>query len=501
MNRFCILSLLGAAAVLSLVVPSDARKSKVPSHPSKLTYSELGWEVPLGTPYREVLDNGLRTYIGEDHSLPLVSVTAYFRSGTLNEPADKLGLGTLTANLLKSGGTEEIPSDTLEELIERLAIDISFAQGESQLKMTASFLSEYTDTALFILEQMLFHPTFEEHKIERERSFLLEAVKHRFDNPDPILSAAYDKNMYPAEQNSRLATLETVRSITREDLSSWARRAVQTSSTVIAVSGDIDRKDIAERLNKMFPKAEKERPAEKAFPAPAPRTEPVNLIVHKPISQAYVRMGLPFIRRPHPDYYPMSALNIILGGSGFTSRLGTTVRSDAGLTYHIYSSAGSNYTYPSTFYVHFFTKKKTINQAIALSLQEIRKIVKEGVTDEELENAKQMLINGLPSMFRSVDDIVDTYAWNEYYGREQDHYKVYPDKVRALTKEDLSRVAAKYLAPEKLSYTIVTDTTGSDVKELLPDNPSVTRNNPTRTVEPEQLPGSMVEKPETVGNE
>ncbi len=496
MNRLGILSIIGTAVLCALSSPTEARKSKIPSHPTKLTYSELDWEIPLGTPYRKVLDNGLRTYIAEDPSLPLVSVTAYFRSGTLNEPSDKLGLGTLTASLLKSGGTEAIPSDTLEELIERLAIDISFAQGESQLKLTASFLSEYTDTALFILDQMLFHPTFEEHKIERERSQLVEAIKHRFDNPDPILSAAYEKTMYPAEQNSRLATIETVQNITRDDLASWAGQAVQTASTIVAVSGDIDRERIAERLNQMFPKTEEQSLAEIAFPAPTPRTDPMNLIVHKPISQAYVRMGLPFIRRPNPDYYPMSALNVILGGSGFTSRLGTAVRSDAGLTYQIYSSAGSNYAYPSTFYVHFFTKKETINQAISLSLQEIRKIVEEGVTDEELENAKQMLINGLPSMFRSVDDIVDTYAWNEYYGREPDHYKVYPDKVHTLTKEDLSRVAAKYLVPDNLSYTIVADTTGSNIKEFLPEVPPKTRENPTRAVEPELIPSLYMESAE-----
>jgi len=125
------------------------------------------------------------------------------------------------------------------------------------------------------------------------------------------------------------------------------------------------------------------------------------LVVHKPINQAYIRMGLPLFKRPHPDYYAVSLLNYILGGSGFTSRLGTRVRSDEGLTYSIYSYAESNYTYPGTFHVDFYTKTESYPKAVSIVLEELDKTVKNGVTAEELENAKTALISELPSSFRA----------------------------------------------------------------------------------------------------
>jgi zinc protease len=183
------------------------------------------------------------------------------------------------------------------------------------------------------------------------------------------------------------------------------------------------------------------------------------LLVHKPLSQAYVRLGLPLFKRPHPDYYAMSVLNVILGGGGFTSRLGTKIRSDEGLTYSIYSHAESNYTFDGTFFIDFFTGNSSFAKAVDLTLKEINNIVSNGVTDKEIDHAKSSLTGDLPSMFRSSFDIVSTYAWNEYYGRSENHYKEYEKKINAITKKDLISVAQKYLNVDNITFTVVGDTT------------------------------------------
>jgi zinc protease len=169
-------------------------------------------------------------------------------------------------------------------------------------------------------------------------------------------------------------------------------------------------------------------------------------------------MSLPLFARPHPDYYAVSVLNHILGGGSFSSRLNVTVRSDAGLTYSIYSSAGSNYVYPATFFVQFFTKTESTLEAIRLVVKEIERIRTDPVRPEELESAKKVLIDGLPSMFRSKEDLIEHYTWNEYYGREPDHFRTYPDKVRAITAQDVLRVAGTYLQVDSLTYVVVADT-------------------------------------------
>jgi zinc protease len=456
-------------------------------HPSELSYPELDWEVPLGEPYRTTLDNGLRLYIAEDKSLPLVKFRAYLKAGDMLDPAGKEGLGSLACRLIRTGGTEAISAEVLDERLERYAISLSLSIDASELSVSASFLSEYTDTALAIMEQVLFHPAFEAERVDKERAIFIQSIRHRFDEPGPTLGSAYTKAMYPARANSRMATEESLGRITRDDLVAFHRRIFTTGNMIAAIAGDFDAEAMTGKLEKLFPPSRSDDTAGPAFPEVTVGPATKCLVVHKPISQAYVRMGLPFIQRPHPDYYPMSVLNEVLGGGGFSSRLATTVRSDEGLTYSIYSRAGSEYAMPATIYISFFTKTETVNRAIELSLREVEKLVKEGVSDEELGSAKKVLVDGLPSMFRSSYDIVSTYAWSEYAGRSPDHYAVYPEKIHAITHDSLKAVAAKYLNPGEFTFVIVGDTT----QLFSPDTTSsfaLRDLSPLRIVVPDTLP-------------
>jgi zinc protease len=433
-------------------------KQAIPPRPQKIDFPALDWEIPLGSPYRTTLDNGLRLYIAEDHSLPLIEITGYVRSGAILDPAGKEGLGTLATRLLRTGGTKRFSGEALDKLIDRLAIQVSFSLNETDLEFRASFLSEYADTAFLLLEQMLFHPVYDSARIEKERQIMIQTIKHRFDNPEPTLSASYEKAMYPAQPNSRLATQASVAAISREDLFAFHRKTMKTGNIILAAAGDFEADSVQARFERMFPAADSAA-AEVSYPEISIDPQSRLTLVHKPISQAYVRLGLPLFARPHPDYYPMSLCNLILGGGGFTSRLATRVRSDEGLTYSIYSRAGSNYVYPATLYINFFTRHETVNKAIGIILEEVKKLTDEGVTKEELENAKKVMIEGLPSSFRSPADIVQTYAWNEFYGRSEDHYRVYPGKLRALSRKDIRDAARAHLQPDAFTYVVVGDTT------------------------------------------
>ncbi len=434
-----------------------ARKAKLPKHPSRISYQKLDWKVPLGSPYRTDCSNGLRLYIAEDHTLPLVTIGGSFRTGSVKDPEDKAGLGGFALHLMRTGGTKDIQSDTLDALMEHYAITISLSLSETMLNLKAQFLSQYTDTALYILDQILFHPAFEKEKIEKERGITIQRIQHRFDNPEPVLGVAFKKVMYPEGANSRLSSEKSINAITREDLIAFHKTIFRTENAMLAVSGDFEKSSMMKKLETIFPQSTKDAKITK-FPAITINPAVKFVVVHKEISQAYVRLGLPFLTRPNPDYYAMSLFNLVLGSGGFTSRLVTSVRSDAGLTYSISSRAGTNYIFPATFYITFFTKHATANQAIDLTLKEVQKIVSEGITKDELKNAKKKLIDGFPSMFRSKDDIVSTYAWNEYYERSEKHYAVYPDKINALTQKDILTAAKKYIDPSSFTFVIVADT-------------------------------------------
>jgi zinc protease len=360
--------------------------------------------------------------------------------------------------MLRSGGTRKFPADTLDDLIGLLAMRVGFSAAESQFTFSGSFLAEYTGNAFTIIEEMFFHPVFDEKKLEKEKKILLEQIRHRFDNPGPTVGIAFEKCMYPGQAPGRLMSEASVSSITRGDLIGLHKAVFTPGNMIFCISGAFKRDSMKARLDTFFTAA----PAggeTAGFPKITINRQPRCLLVHKEISQAYVRLGLPLFQRPHPDFYPISVLNQILGGDGFTSRLGKKIRSDAGLTYSIYSDAESNYTYPAPFFISFFTKNASFAEAVALSFDEVKKFVDGGVTDEELANAKSTLIGELPSMFRSPDDVVSTYGWNEYYHRSPDHYKVYPQKIGEITRNDISRVARQYLATDSMTVTVVGDST------------------------------------------
>jgi zinc protease len=436
--------------------PAGADEPGIPSSPSQIVYGPLDWTVPLGSPYRETLKNGLRAYIAVDSQLPLVEISAYFRWGALKDPAGKEGACSLLGKLMKTGGTAAYSPDSIDAVIDRYALRINVSSAEDLVELNASFLSDFSDTAFAVIKQILFSPKFDGKELDKEKKIFIENIRHRFDNPGPTLDQAYQKNMYAGSPAARMATEQSINRIKQADLIRMHRQAISTGNCIFSIAGKFDRAAMASSLETLFPPAGPV--VDTGFPMVAAAPAVKCLVVHKPISQAYVRFGLPLFKRPNPDYYPVSLANFILGGGGFTSRLGTKVRSNAGLTYSIHAGAASNYTYPGTWYVDFFTKSETFGKATALSLAVIRDLRANGITDEELAHARETLIGGLPSTFRSPFDIVATYGWNEYYGRSPLHFQKYADDLGAITKEDVLRVLTKYLDPAAFTYTIVGDT-------------------------------------------
>jgi zinc protease len=443
-----------------IVAAAFAGSDKVPDSPSKIQYQPLGWNVPLGANYRQVLPNGLITYIAEDHSLPYVKVSGIVKYGSILDPADKEGLSGLMTNLMRTGGTQAYQSDTLDVLIDLYALRISISASETQVSFSSSCLSEFTDTCLYILSQMLFHPSFEDRKIKKQTSLFLESIAHRFDNPDPILDAAYEKAMYRDGKNSSLSTAKSLGRITKKDIIALHASVFKTENMIVALSGNFSKKALEQKLSTLFPKTGTPKTPfpDSLYSLITVKPLAKSIFVNRPITQSYIRMGLPLFKRPNDEYYAIQVLNLVLGGEGFTSRLGSKVRSDEGLAYVIYSSAGSNYFFPETFFIEFHTKNETACKATALSFGEVNRIRTSGITDDELVHAKKVLIDGLPSMFRSPDDIVVNYAQNEFLKRPADHFAAYPGKVNALTKEDIQNAAKKYLDPAKITYMVVGDT-------------------------------------------
>jgi predicted Zn-dependent peptidase len=249
-----LFKVLFCAAITVAVVSADLW-AQVPDSPAKIAFQPLGWKVPLGAPYRQVLNNGLVAYIAEDHSLPYFKLSGYVRYGSICDPAGKEGISSLMATLMRTGGTQLYQSDTLDYLIDLYALRISVSVSETQANFSCSSLSEFADTCLFLLSQILFHPSFEDNKLRNQTSIFLESIAHRFDNPDPILEATYEKAMYSNGQNTRFASAKSVARITKKDIITLHKNVFKTENMIIAVSGNFSSKTMQQKLCTLFPKA------------------------------------------------------------------------------------------------------------------------------------------------------------------------------------------------------------------------------------------------------
>jgi zinc protease len=226
---------------------------------------------------------------------------------------------------------------------------------------------------------------------------------------------------------------------------------------IAAVSGAFSRPEMIRRLEGAFAGWPGAKPAVPPVPSTIEPATPGLYRVQKEVNQGRVSMGLPGVRRDHPDVYALEVMNEILGGSGFTSRITKTVRSNEGLAYSAGSGLAFGVWYPGRFRAAFQSKSRTVPYATKLVLDEIRRIREEPVTAEELDTIKRSLVETFPSTFASKAQSMAIFASDEYTGRDPSYWKTYRDRVRAVTAADVQRVARQHMVPDKMILLVVGD--------------------------------------------
>jgi predicted Zn-dependent peptidase len=247
-----------------------------------------------------------------------------------------------------------------------------------------------------------------------------------------------------------------VRKISRDDLVAFHRAYYRPSNVILAVSGDIDRAGLLAKLRAAFAGWEKEAVA---FPPVAePRTafNPAVLLAKKDINQSVIRMGHLGIDKNNPDLHAVRVMDYILGG-GFTSRLTTEIRSNQGLAYNVDSYFDVGRRFIGTFIAETETKSESTERAITLMRSIIAGMTAAPVTDQELQLARDSIINSFIFGFAKPDAVVNQQARLEYYGYPEGYLENYRDNIARVTKDDVLRVARKYLHPEALTLVVVGD--------------------------------------------
>lgn len=453
----------------ALALPAFAAED-IPAHPSRLEFAPLKYDPPESDQYRHELPNGAVAYLVEDHELPLIGVGLTVRVGGYMTGDDEVGLASFTGSQMRSGGTTSISARDFDEEAAFLATQIGSSIGSTSGSASVNTLTKNLERSLEMFFDMLKNPGFDAQRLELSRAQALQSMERRNDNTGGIAGREWRRLMRSPEFfTARSSTKATIEGVSIEKMQALHQAYYRPENFIFAVAGDFDTDDMLKRLGEAMKMDWPGGNDVASIPKPSHTPKPGVFMVHKEdpnLNQAQVRIGHLGIERSNPDHIAVGVMNDILGGSGFTSRITTRVRSDEGLAYSARSAFPAGTYYPGAFTASFQSQNPRCAQAASIVLEEMRRIREEKVTAEELETSKNSAIEVFPRYFATAGQVAGTFAGDEYTKREKGYWTNYRDRISDVTIDDVLRVAQKYLKPEAVAILAVGNT-----DEVLAGNP------------------------------
>jgi zinc protease len=457
MSRPFVLAFVAVTCVATVGRADAPAAAVLPARPEAIVFPPLAYEPPDPATFRRTLPDGTVVYLAPSHEFPLVSLSITFKGGASLDPADLPGLASLTARMVREGGTRRLPPAEFDETLDFLATETAVAATDTFTTATMSCLKANFAESLGLFVEMLKAPGFDAARLDTTKSRLVEYLKQRNDDAASILGREWKRLVFGTSHfESAEPTGATVAALSREKLTEMHARVFHPGNAIVAVSGDFEEAEMLAALAKAFTGWERGSVAPDPA-APTATLEPGLYHVPKDIPQGKVTIGHRSITRDDPDAIPLLLLDEILGAGGFTSRLMQKVRSNEGLAYSVRSAVSPRVTYPGDFRAGFESKNSTVALATKIVLDEIRAVREELVTEDELETAKRGLIETFPRQFESKPKMLGVFVNDEWTNRPKDFWKTFREKVSAVTREDLKRVAQKYLDPETMAILVVGD--------------------------------------------
>jgi len=406
--------------------------------------------------YREELPNGITVITRSNFNSPSVVIKGYFDAGSLFDPDEKLGLADFVTSALMRG-TKKHNFDELYNELESVGAGLGFNTGVHKSGFSGRSLVEDLPLLLNLLSEALTQPTYPKNEMEKLRAQILTSLAISAEDTSDMASETFDKILYKNHPYSRPedGTMETIKRITRDDLVKFHRGHYGPRGMVIAIVGAVEAGEAVRQVKRALGgwqvKGQKEAPE-------LPELKMLKRIVRKHHriagkSQSDIVIGTNGPKRKDPEFMPALLGNSVLGQFGMMGRIGDSVREKAGLAYYAYSSLNAGIG-PGSWEASAGVNPKNVQKATELIVDELKRFVQDGVTEDELADSKANFIGRLPLSLESNGGVAGALLNIERHDLGMDHYLRYADLVNEVTCEDVLNAARKYIDTDRLAIAI-----------------------------------------------
>lgn len=396
---------------------------------------------------------GFKAWLVEEPSIPFVALELRFRGGGSMDLPGKRGAVHLMTGLLEEGAGD-LDARGFSEAKEAIAAQLRYDMGDDAISVSAKFLTETQDQAMELLRQSLIAPRFDPDAIERVRGQVLSGIRSAQKDPSEIASEAFYSMLFGDHPygTPHEGSEDSVQGLTRADMLSAHRATLVRDRVYVSAAGDISADELAALMDELL----SDLPMSNA---PLPdhvqvETDAKVRVVPFDTPQSVVLFGHSGIKRDDPDFFPAYVMNEIFGGGGFEARLMHEVREKRGLTYGIYSYFATK-DHAELMAGRVASANDRVAEAIEVIQNEWVKLATEGVTAKELEAAQTYLTGAYPLRFDGNGQIARILVGMQMDGLTPDYVFTRNDKIRAITVEDIKRVAKRLIRPEELFFVVV----------------------------------------------
>ena len=433
-----------------------------------IVFPPLRFDPP--TPERFQLSNGATVFFLHDPSLPLVNVFMDIKGGYSYLPRQDFAAATAVGALMKNAGAGDRSADQLDEWIEFNALGMRVTSDGGRIVVGVDMLRRQLDVGLGVWADILLRPRFEAAAVERWRIQELESVRRIDDFPGSLAVLEFNRLMFGDHPTGwRMTTVDlSPERVTPARLHEIHRRFVCPETAVIGAAGDISRQALQAALEDALAGWTRCGTTLTEPPPPALRADPTVYIVHKAIPQSTIVLGQPggVLLRDDPDYYASRIANWVIGGSGFTSRLMSRLRTEEGLAYSAATIWGSARDHERIFGAITHTKAESTVRAVELALETLRGVVADPPTEAEVELARSSIVNGFVFGFGSPAEVVSRQVGYWADGLPQDWLRRYVDGIGEVTPAAVAATIRRHIDPGAFTILIVGDTTAFDRRAL-----------------------------------